>query len=127
MPIFDHLSIGVRDIEAARRFYDAALAPLGIVRLYEDVDYAAYGRNGEDDFSIHQGGDGWCPDPKVHIAFKAASRDTVEQFYRRGIDAGGSDDGAPAIRDEYAEDYFAAFLKDPDGQRIEAVCHLKKT
>lgn len=127
MPIFDHLSIGVRNIEAARRFYDAALAPLGITCLYEGADYAAYGRDGEDDFSIHQGGERWCPDPKVHIAFKAASRDTVEQFYRRGIDAGGSDDGAPAIRDEYDEDYFAAFLKDPDGQRIEAVCHIKQT
>lgn len=127
MAIFDHLSIGVRDIDAAKRFYDAALAPLGIIRLYEGADYAAYGRNGKDDFNIHQGGEGWCPDPKVHIAFEAPSRDVVERFYRGGIGAGGSDDGAPAIRDEYAEDYFAAFLKDPDGQRIEAVCRLKQS
>src|SRR5690348_7560172 len=99
MPIFDHLSIGVRNIETARRFYDAALAPLGMRRLYEGADYAAYGRNGQDDFSIYQGGEGWCPDPKVHIAFRAESQDMVEQFYRKGIAAGGSDDGPPAIRD----------------------------
>lgn len=128
MPIMiDHLSVGVRDIEAAKRFYDAVLGPLGIGRLYDGPDFAAYGRNDRDDFSIHQGGEGWCPDPKVHIAFKAASQDAVELFYRKGIEAGGSDDGAPAIREEYAEDYFSAFLKDPDGQRIEAVCRLKQT
>lgn len=127
MPIIDHLSIGVRDIEAAKRFYDAVLEPLGLKRLYDGHDFAAYGRNDEEDFNIHQGGDGWCPDPKIHIAFKASSQNAVEEFYRRGVAAGGADDGAPALREEYAEDYFAAFLKDPDGQRIEAVCHMKQT
>jgi len=125
--ILDHISFGVRDIEAAKLFYDAVLEPLGIARLYEGLDFAAYGMTDEeDDFSIHQGGDGWCPDPKVHIAFKASSRSAVETFHRLGIAAGGADDGAPAIREEYADDYFAAYLKDPDGQRIEAVCRLKQ-
>jgi catechol 2,3-dioxygenase-like lactoylglutathione lyase family enzyme len=125
--VLDHISFGVSDIEAAKLFYDAVLKPLGIVRLYDGLDFAAYGMTAEkDDFSIHQGSEGWCPDPKVHIAFKAPSRSAVEEFHRLGIQAGGRDDGAPAIREEYADDYFAAFLKDPDGQRIEAVCRLKQ-
>jgi catechol 2,3-dioxygenase-like lactoylglutathione lyase family enzyme len=127
MPLMiDHISIGVRDIEAAKAFYDAVLKPLGIMRLYEGPDFAAYGKDDRDDLSIHQGGEGCCPDPKVHIAFCAKSREAVEAFHRLGIDAGGEDDGAPAIREDFADDYFAAFLKDPDGQRIEAVCRLKQ-
>jgi catechol 2,3-dioxygenase-like lactoylglutathione lyase family enzyme len=125
--MIDHISFGVRDIEAAKQFYDAVLKPLGIVRLYGGADFAAYGRSDKkDDLSIHQAGEGWVPDPKVHIAFCAPSRAAVEAFHRQGLQAGGLDDGGPAIRDEYAEDYFAAFLKDPDGQRIEAVCRLKQ-
>ncbi|MGE0004658.1 MAG: VOC family protein [Parvibaculaceae bacterium] len=122
----DHISIGVRNIEAARTFYDAVLEPLGIRRLYDGLDFAAYGKDDKDDLSIHQGGEAWCPDPKVHIAFCAGSREAVEAFHRRGLDAGGRDDGAPGIREDYGEDYFAAFLRDPDGQRIEAVCRLKE-
>jgi catechol 2,3-dioxygenase-like lactoylglutathione lyase family enzyme len=124
--MIDHISIGVRDIAAAKEFYDAVLEPLGIKRLYEGAEFAAYGKADKDDLSIHQGGENWCPDPKVHIAFCAPSRDAVEAFHRKGIKAGGQDDGAPAIREDYADDYFAAFLKDPDGQRIEAVCRLKQ-
>lgn len=124
--MIDHISIGVRDIEAAKAFYDAVLKPLGIRRLYDGPDFAAYGRDDKDDLSLHQGGEGWCPDPKIHIAFRARSREAVEAFHRQGMGAGGEDDGAPAIREDYAEDYFAAFLKDPDGQRIEAVCRLKQ-
>lgn len=122
----DHISIGVRNIEAAKVFYDAVLKPLGIARLYEGPDFAAYGKDEKDDLSLHQGDDKWCPDPKVHIAFCAPSQEAVESFYRLGLGAGGRDDGAPGIREDYAEDYFAAFLKDPDGQRIEAVCRLKQ-
>jgi catechol 2,3-dioxygenase-like lactoylglutathione lyase family enzyme len=124
--MIDHISIGVRDIEAAKAFYDAVLRPLGLMRLYEGADFAAYGRDDKDELSIHQGGEGWCPDPKVHIAFCARSREAVEDFHRQGIEAGGKDDGAPAVREDYAEDYFAAYLKDPDGQRIEAVCRLRE-
>jgi catechol 2,3-dioxygenase-like lactoylglutathione lyase family enzyme len=125
--MIDHISFGVRDIEAAKQFYDAVLKPLGIVRLYGGADFAAYGESDDKDgLSIHQAGEGWAPDPKVHIAFCAPSRAAVEAFHRQGLAAGGLDDGEPAIRDEYAEDYFAAFLKDPDGQRIEAVCRLKQ-
>jgi catechol 2,3-dioxygenase-like lactoylglutathione lyase family enzyme len=124
--MIDHIAIGVRDIEVAKAFYDAVLKPLGLQRLYEGPDFAAYGRDDKDDLSIYQGGEGWCPDPKVHIAFCAKSREAVEAFHRQGMEAGGKDDGAPAIREDFADDYFAAFLKDPDGQRIEAVCRLKQ-
>jgi catechol 2,3-dioxygenase-like lactoylglutathione lyase family enzyme len=124
--MINHISFGVRDITAAKEFYDAVLRPLGIMRLYEGIDFAAYGKGDKNDLSLHQGGEAWCPDPKVHIALCAPSREAVEAFHRRGMEAGGSDDGAPAIREEYAEDYFAAYLKDPDGQRIEAVCRLKQ-
>jgi catechol 2,3-dioxygenase-like lactoylglutathione lyase family enzyme len=87
--ILDHISFGVRDIEAAKLFYDAVLKPLGIMRLYDGLDFAAYGMTDEgDDFSIHQGGEGWCPDPKVHIAFRAPSRAAVEAFLPHG-DRGG--------------------------------------
>jgi catechol 2,3-dioxygenase-like lactoylglutathione lyase family enzyme len=127
MPLMiDHIAIGVRNIDTAKTFYDAALKPLGLTRLYEGSDFAAYGRDDRDDLSIYQGDQGWCPDPKVHIAFRAMSREAVEAFHRKGIEAGGRDDGAPAIRGDFADDYFAAFLKDPDGQRIEAVCRLKQ-
>ena len=125
-PMIDHISIGVRDIEAAKTFYDAVLKPLGLMRLYDGPDFAAYGRDDKDKLSLHQGGEGWCPDPKVHIAFCAGSRQAVEAFHRMGLAAGGRDDGAPAIREDYADDYYAAFLKDPDGQRIEAVCRLRQ-
>jgi catechol 2,3-dioxygenase-like lactoylglutathione lyase family enzyme len=124
--MIDHIAIGVRDIEAAKAFYDAVLKPLGLARLYEGSDFAAYGKDDKDDISIYQGGEGWCPDPKVHIAFRAMSREAVEAFHRQGLETGGKDDGAPAIREDFADDYFAAFLKDPDGQRIEAVCRLKQ-
>jgi catechol 2,3-dioxygenase-like lactoylglutathione lyase family enzyme len=88
--MIDHISIGVRDIEAAKTFYDAVLRPLGIKRLYQGADFAAYGTDDKDDLSIHQGGEGWCPDPKVHIAFSAASREAVEASIARGSKRVGS-------------------------------------
>ena len=125
--MIEHLSLGIRDIDISKAFYDALLEPLGIARLYDGIDFAAYGANGSDDFSIHEGGSSWCPDSKVHIAFRAPSREAVEAFYEAGLRSGGKDDGSPGLRPQYADDYFAAFIRDPDGQRIEAVFRATPT
>ena len=128
MPLFDHVSITVSDIEAAERFYDAALGALGIPKVGSTSDWLGYGercdgahpRRGY--LSIRLGRKPE-PEPGRHWCFKAADRDAVEAFWRAGCAAGGRDDGAPGLRPVYHPGYYAAFLIDPDGNRVEAVCH----
>jgi catechol 2,3-dioxygenase-like lactoylglutathione lyase family enzyme len=120
--VFDHITIGVTDIARARAFYDAALAPLGIAYMCgEGESFAGYG-DGERAFfwlglrPVAQTG--------VHIAFTAADRATVVRFHAAALAAGGTDHGAPGLRPQYHADYYGAFVLDPDGHNIEAVCHL---
>jgi catechol 2,3-dioxygenase-like lactoylglutathione lyase family enzyme len=126
--MLDHLSITVSDIPAAERFYDAIMAALGVVKVGRRDDWLGYGERARPEhpdrvyLTIRKGAK---PDEAFgrHWCFKAASRATVAAFWSAGLAAGGSDDGAPGLR-HYHPSYYGAFLHDPDGNRVEAVCHL---
>jgi catechol 2,3-dioxygenase-like lactoylglutathione lyase family enzyme len=119
--MLDHVTIGVTDLARSLAFYDAALAPLGIARLFAEGNaFAGYGAEGIAFFWIGQR-------PEVvsgaHIAFTAADQATVDRFHAAGLTAGGRDNGKPGLRPHYHADYYGAFILDPDGHNIEAVCH----
>jgi catechol 2,3-dioxygenase-like lactoylglutathione lyase family enzyme len=118
--MIDHLSISVSDMTKARAFYDAVLATVGAKRVMNAEDYASgYGTDWKPVFWI--GAD--KPALNGHIAFAAADRGTVDAFYNAAIAAGATDNGAPGLRPRYHENYYGAFVIDPDGNRLEAVCH----
>ena len=124
-----HISIGAENIERAARFYDAVLAPLGYVRVWtdlrpgEDEQAVGYGPLGSDDkLAVKQVSQSVPPIPGFHIAFAAPSRAAVSAFYEAAIANGGTDNGPPGLRPDYGANYFAAFVVDPEGHRIEAVC-----
>ena len=122
-PRLDHIWLDVSDYERSKSFYEKALAPLGMTLLMEPVPEV--GGFGEDFpfFWIARRARG--PDSGVHVAFAAGARETVEAFYRAALDAGGTDNGAPGVRAIYHPDYYGAFVLDPDGNNVEAVCHRK--
>lgn len=126
--MIDHLSITVSDIEAARRFYDAVLATLGAGRAM-DVDFGpvhgtGYGHGGKPSFWIGCREDAPADAGRAgHVAFTAPDRPSVDAFHRAALASGAQDDGAPGLRPHYHENYYAAFVIDPDGYRLEAVCH----
>jgi catechol 2,3-dioxygenase-like lactoylglutathione lyase family enzyme len=118
--MFDHVSIGVTDFERSKAFYDRALKPLGIERLYAEGPTAAgYGIRPKAGFWIGQRS---AVLSGTHIAFPAPDRATVDRFYAEALAAGGRDNGAPGLRPQYHADYYGAFVLDPDGHNIEAVC-----
>ena len=121
--MIDHVSIGVADLARAKRFYDAALAPLGYVCLSEGGGSLGYGREGVA-FWI-----GTAPHPvppdagsNLHFCFAGPSRDSVDAFHAAALAAGGHDNGGPGLREAYGPNYYAAFVSDPDGYRLEAYC-----
>ncbi|MHC2433269.1 VOC family protein [Bradyrhizobium sp. USDA 4451] len=119
--MLDHVTIGSSDIERSKAFYDAALRSLGISRLYaEGAGFAGYGVHPKAFFWIGRRG---TPQSGAHIAFTANDRATVDRFYEDAIKAGGRDNGRPGIRPHYHANYYGAFVFDPDGHNIEAVCH----
>ncbi len=127
--MIDHAGIVVRDWNRAKAFYGAAFAPLGVSLLQMvpeqftgGVRVGGYGR-GKPDFWLHEGGE---PGPGRHYAFTAASRAEVDAFYAAALAAGGRDNGAPGLRPHYHADYYGAFVFDPDGNNIEAVCHAPR-
>jgi catechol 2,3-dioxygenase-like lactoylglutathione lyase family enzyme len=121
--MFDHVSIGVRDLARARQFYDAALRPLGYACLSEGADALGYGR-GKIALWIGKAARPVPPDPgsNLHFCFAALRREAVDAFHAAALGAGGTDNGAPGLRPDYGADYYAAFAVDPDGYRIEAYC-----
>lgn len=117
-----HLSLGVRDLHASARFYDAVLGALGVRRVFEDDDAIGYGlENDEDILCLKLRPDAAAPGPGFHLAFTAASRAAVDAFHAAGLAAGGADNGGPGLRADYGAHYYAAFLVDPDGHRVEAL------
>ncbi len=125
--MLDHVSLGVSDIGRSRRFYDAALRPLGVVRIVDfgrGSDYGAAPGSLGVEFTITHETAVAAPYPGVHLCFRAPSREAVQAFHAAALGAGGSDDGAPGPRPQYHPDYYAAFVFDPDGHRIEAVSHV---
>jgi catechol 2,3-dioxygenase-like lactoylglutathione lyase family enzyme len=125
MAVFHHISLGVADLDRAAAFYDAVLAPLGLVRMSENPRHVAYGPpgfDGEAPFAILTRGDkARAPGDGFHMAFAAPNHAAVDQFHAAALQHGGVDEGAPGIRENYSADYYAAFVRDPDGHRLEAV------
>jgi catechol 2,3-dioxygenase-like lactoylglutathione lyase family enzyme len=119
--MIDHLSLGVRDLATSRRFYDAALAPLGYHCLSEDPSSLGYGRDTAvlwllaADHPV-------AADPRsgLHVCFGARDAAAVDAFHAAALAYGGRDHGAPGLRADYGPDYYAAFVTDPDGYRLEA-------
>ena len=120
MALFDHLGFGVADFAKSRAFYAKALAPLGIGVIVEGEDFAGIGRDGRPQFWIAVGEK---TASGLHVAFAAADRAAVQAFYEAAIAAGGKDNGPPGLRPNYHPNYYGAFVIDPDGHNIEAVCH----
>ena len=124
--MLDHVSLGVSDLERSRRFYDAALRPLGLVRIVDfqgrGSDYGAMAGQLGVEFTITAEREA-TPAPGTHVCFRAPDRAAVRAFHSAALASGGHDDGGPGVRSEYHPDYYAAFVRDPDGHRVEAVCH----
>ena len=119
--MIDHTGVIVGSFKASRRFYAAALAPLGYELLLEfHASVAGFGEPGTPDFWIAQGEPNT---PRIHVAFRADTRREVDAFYEAALGAGANDNGAPGLRAQYHPDYYGAFVLDPDGHNIEAVCH----
>ena len=124
--MIDHTGVAVADFAAAKAFYDAAMAPLGASILMTvpkeytgGANVVGYGR----DRPVFWVADNKKPKDTIHIAFTANSRAEVDAFYAAAMAAGGRDNGAPGIRAHYHPDYYGAFVFDPDGNNVEAVCH----
>ena len=119
---FAHLGLSVSDLAKSKKFYIQALAALGLKLVKEGERYARFGLdNGRTMFYIYIEKRATSSGP-VHIAFEAETRSQVDEFYKAGLAAGGRDNGAPGIRENYSPNYYAAFLFDPDGNNVEAVC-----
>ena len=123
--MLSHVSLGTSDADRAAAFYDPVLAVLGIRKLDERDGSIDYGTS-MTLFSLEKPTDRRpaTPGNGVHIAFAAGTRTQVRVFYRLALAIGGSDAGAPGLRPEYDANYYAAFVRDPDGNKIEAVCFL---
>jgi len=119
--MINHISIGVKDMSAAKRFYDAALAPLGYRCLSESPGSLGFGDKAAQ-FWVNAAKRPLTADTEsgLHFCFQAPSRKTVEAFHAAAISAGGRDNGGPGLRADYGDGYYAAFVVDPDGYRIEA-------
>jgi catechol 2,3-dioxygenase-like lactoylglutathione lyase family enzyme len=121
--MFDHISIGVADLARTKRFYDAALKPLGYTCLRDGADMLGYGAK---DVAL------WIgpakrpvpadPESGLHFCFAAPTRQSVDAFHAAALASGGTDNGKPGIRPDYSDNYYAAFVIDPDGYRLEAYC-----
>ena len=124
--MLDHIGLAVTDLAKSRAFYEAALEPLG-VRVLEVIDENEAGGTAVvmgDSEPFFVFADNEQPGEGTHVAFRAATRDQVDGFYQAAMAAGGKDNGAPGIRAQYHPTYYAAFVFDPDGINVEAVCHL---
>jgi catechol 2,3-dioxygenase-like lactoylglutathione lyase family enzyme len=121
--MIDHLGLSVSDYGRSKAFYLAALKPLGyelVMEVTEAGPYAGFGQGGKPDFWI---GRGKASTAGAHVAFHARDRATVRAFYDAALEAGARDNGPPGLREIYHPNYYGAFVFDPDGHNIEAVCH----
>ena len=120
--MFDHIMLKVKDLKASKRFYTAALAPLGFAAEYEGDGVLGFGPKGAPALWL-SAGESHGP---VHIAFAAKDRAAVRSFYTAALPAGGKDNGKPGLRPQYHANYYGGFVKDPDGNNIEAVSHQEE-
>ena len=118
--MLDHVSLPVSELERSKRFYVEALSPLGYELIMEhSISGVGFGQSGKPDFWIRQG----VPGNAVHVAFACDERATADAFHEAAIAVGGRNNGRPRLRPEYHPSYYGAFVLDPDGNNIEAVCH----
>lgn len=117
--MIDHIGIQVTDLDRSVAFYTKALAPLGYALVMRWEQFAGFGIAGKPDFWIGTG----APTDRIHVAFRAKGRAEVQAFYQAAIAAGAADNGGPGVRPQYHPHYFGAFVRDPDGHNVEAVCH----
>jgi catechol 2,3-dioxygenase-like lactoylglutathione lyase family enzyme len=118
--VIDHVVFGVHHLDESRFFYEHALAPLGLKMVVDQPELVGFADEGGRPFfwlAVRE------PSHRVHLAFTAPDRATVEAFHAAALHAGGVDNGPPGLRPEYHENYYGAFVFDPDGNNIEAVCH----
>jgi catechol 2,3-dioxygenase-like lactoylglutathione lyase family enzyme len=118
--MFDHIGLKVKDLDASVRFYTAALGSLGYEVTSQDETVAAFAA--KDGSSLWLYADAKLAHSLVHMAFRIGERSAVDAFYREGLKTRGRDNGAPGLRKDYSPTYYAAFLFDPDGNNVEAVC-----
>lgn len=129
--MIDHISLPVQDLDRSRAFYDRVLGALGHERMIdqdlEDYAWCGYGEGHEPVFCIGVGkpapAEPPAPPDGQHVAFQAPDRLSVDRFHREALAAGGKDNGPPGLREHYHPNYYAAFVIDPDGHHLEAVCH----
>ena len=119
--MINHVSIGSTDIAKARKFYDAALKPLGYTCLSKDDTSAGYGEDAAEFWILKSGrATAMHPETGLHLCFDAPTRKSVDAFHKAALAAGGKDNGKPGVRENYSPNYYAAFVIDPDGHHIEA-------
>ncbi len=122
--MIDHVILNVRDYAASKQFYEQALEPLGYEVVFElGEDGCGFGRSGKPYFWVARRGE---PHTDVHVALVSPDRGAVDRFHAAALAAGGADNGAPGLRPHYHEHYYAAFVRDPDGNNVEAVCHTSE-
>jgi catechol 2,3-dioxygenase-like lactoylglutathione lyase family enzyme len=120
--MIDHISVGVSDLERSARFYEQTLAPLGLARLVTRSGTVGFGKNySEFWINLRAGMASVAPESGCHICLRAKSTEQVDAFHAAALEAGGSSDGAPGLRPHDRVKYYTAFIRDPDGNRVEAV------
>jgi catechol 2,3-dioxygenase-like lactoylglutathione lyase family enzyme len=120
--MLDHVGFSVSDYERSKAFYEQALAPLGLRLLMEPAPGIGGFGDGQKPF-FWIGTRGPATESEIHVAFAVDRRETVDAFHAAALEAGGTDNGAPGVRELYHPNYYGAYVLDPDGNNIEAVCH----
>lgn len=121
--MIDHLSMGVANLDRSTAFYDGVLGKIGFVRVWTSNSAAGYGPpGGNDKLALFETRGARAPGAGFHLAFTAASEEAVRQFHAAALQLGGTDAGGPGLREKYGPTYYAAFVFDPDGAKLEAVC-----